>query len=174
MRARTSECLLKLRLYPPVGASCRGFQGARGARSARRNSGRRGLGQAGTPSSRYDGPGSSAFPIHLWSNRMQGSSSAPEAVLHRVDRADVVIFLEFDSELMAPRLRAAEEALALLARARASRLEISPELGRRPGCAARRADPYARAPGHSFCAARRSVSARARRSRSGPSWDCRL
>jgi primosomal protein N' (replication factor Y) len=40
-----------------------------------------------------------------------------EAVLHRVDRADAVIFLEFDSELMAPRLRAAEEALALLARA---------------------------------------------------------
>jgi primosomal protein N' (replication factor Y) len=40
-----------------------------------------------------------------------------EAVLHRVDRADAVVFLEFDSELMAPRLRAAEEALALLARA---------------------------------------------------------
>jgi primosomal protein N' (replication factor Y) len=40
-----------------------------------------------------------------------------EAVLHRVDRADAVVFLDFDSELMAPRLRAAEEALALLARA---------------------------------------------------------
>jgi primosomal protein N' (replication factor Y) len=40
-----------------------------------------------------------------------------EAVLHRVEWADAVIFLEFDSELMAPRLRAAEEALALLARA---------------------------------------------------------
>ena len=38
-----------------------------------------------------------------------------EAVLHRVDRADAVVFLDFDSELMAPRLRAAEEALALLA-----------------------------------------------------------
>ena len=34
-----------------------------------------------------------------------------------MDRADAVIFLEFDSELMAPRLRAAEEALGLLARA---------------------------------------------------------
>ena len=40
-----------------------------------------------------------------------------EAVLHRVSWADSVIFLEFDSELMASRLRAAEEALALVARA---------------------------------------------------------
>ncbi|MCU1451146.1 MAG: priA [Acidimicrobiales bacterium] len=40
-----------------------------------------------------------------------------EAVLHRVDRADVVAFLDFDQELLAPRYRAAEEALALLARA---------------------------------------------------------
>ena len=41
-----------------------------------------------------------------------------EAVLHRVSWADAVIFLEFDSELMASRLRAAEEALALVARRR--------------------------------------------------------
>jgi primosomal protein N' (replication factor Y) len=40
-----------------------------------------------------------------------------EAVFHRVDRADAVVFLDFDSELMAPRLRAAEEAMALLVRA---------------------------------------------------------
>ncbi len=40
-----------------------------------------------------------------------------EAVLHRVHHADVVAFLEFDSELLAPRYRAAEQALALLARA---------------------------------------------------------
>jgi primosomal protein N' (replication factor Y) len=40
-----------------------------------------------------------------------------EAVLHRVARADAVAFLEFDQELLAPRYRAAEEALALLARA---------------------------------------------------------
>ena len=40
-----------------------------------------------------------------------------EAVLHRVKRADVVAFLDFDAELLAPRLRAAEEALALVARA---------------------------------------------------------
>jgi primosomal protein N' (replication factor Y) len=40
-----------------------------------------------------------------------------EAVLHRVDRADVVAFLDFDQELLAPRYRAAEEALALLVRA---------------------------------------------------------
>lgn len=40
-----------------------------------------------------------------------------EATLHRVPRADVVIFLEVDQELLAPRFRAAEQALALLARA---------------------------------------------------------
>jgi primosomal protein N' (replication factor Y) len=40
-----------------------------------------------------------------------------EAVLHRTGRADAVAFLDFDAELLAPRLRAGEEALALLARA---------------------------------------------------------
>jgi primosomal protein N' (replication factor Y) len=40
-----------------------------------------------------------------------------EAVLHRLDRADVVAFLDFDEELLAPRYRATEQALALLARA---------------------------------------------------------
>jgi primosomal protein N' (replication factor Y) len=40
-----------------------------------------------------------------------------EAVLHRVGQADVVAFLDFDQELLAPRYRAGEEALALLARA---------------------------------------------------------
>jgi len=40
-----------------------------------------------------------------------------EAVLHRSDIADVVAFLDFDQELLAPRYRAAEEAFALLARA---------------------------------------------------------
>ncbi|MFZ4431703.1 MAG: hypothetical protein ACOYOQ_00750 [Microthrixaceae bacterium] len=37
-----------------------------------------------------------------------------EAVLHRVDRAGLVAFLEFDAELLAPRYRAAEQALALV------------------------------------------------------------
>jgi primosomal protein N' (replication factor Y) len=40
-----------------------------------------------------------------------------EAVLHRVPVADVVVFLEFDSELLAPRFRADEQALALIVRA---------------------------------------------------------
>ncbi len=40
-----------------------------------------------------------------------------EAVLHRVRSADVVAFLEFDSEMLAPRFRASEHALALVARA---------------------------------------------------------
>jgi primosomal protein N' (replication factor Y) len=40
-----------------------------------------------------------------------------EAALHRVPCADVVAFLDFDAELLAPRFRAGEQALALLARA---------------------------------------------------------
>lgn len=40
-----------------------------------------------------------------------------EAVLHRVGRADVVAFLDFDRELVAPRYRASEHAMGLLARA---------------------------------------------------------
>jgi primosomal protein N' (replication factor Y) len=37
-----------------------------------------------------------------------------EAVLHRIDRADAVVFLDLDSELLAPRFRASEQALDLL------------------------------------------------------------
>jgi len=40
-----------------------------------------------------------------------------EAVLHRVRRIDVVAFLDFDSEILAPRYRAGEQAFTLLARA---------------------------------------------------------
>ncbi len=40
-----------------------------------------------------------------------------EAVLHRVRRVDTVVFLDFDSELLAPRYRANEQALALVVRA---------------------------------------------------------
>jgi len=40
-----------------------------------------------------------------------------EAVLHRVARADTVAFLDLDAELLAPRYRAAEQAMALLVRA---------------------------------------------------------
>jgi primosomal protein N' (replication factor Y) (superfamily II helicase) len=39
-----------------------------------------------------------------------------EAVLHRIRAADVVAFLEFDSEMLAPRFRASEQALALIVR----------------------------------------------------------
>jgi len=38
-------------------------------------------------------------------------------VLHRVDRAACVVFLEFDQELLAPRTRASEQAMALIIRA---------------------------------------------------------
>jgi primosomal protein N' (replication factor Y) len=40
-----------------------------------------------------------------------------EAVLHRLPRADTVAFLDVDAELLAPRYRAAEQAMALLVRA---------------------------------------------------------
>ena len=40
-----------------------------------------------------------------------------EALLHRLPSADAVVFVDFDQELLAPRFRAAEQALALLARA---------------------------------------------------------
>lgn len=39
-----------------------------------------------------------------------------EAVLHRMSRADVVAYCDIDQELTAPRFRAAEQALALIAR----------------------------------------------------------
>ena len=40
-----------------------------------------------------------------------------EAVLHRCRRIDVVAFLDFDSELLAPRYQASEQAMALVAKA---------------------------------------------------------
>jgi primosomal protein N' (replication factor Y) (superfamily II helicase) len=40
-----------------------------------------------------------------------------EAALYRVGSVDVVAFLEFDSEMLAPRFRASEQALALIVRA---------------------------------------------------------
>jgi primosomal protein N' (replication factor Y) len=40
-----------------------------------------------------------------------------EAALHRVEAADTVAFLDFDREILAPRYRAGEQAMALLARA---------------------------------------------------------
>ncbi len=40
-----------------------------------------------------------------------------EAVLHQVQHADVVVFLDLDAELFAPRYRANEQVMALLARA---------------------------------------------------------
>jgi primosomal protein N' (replication factor Y) len=52
-----------------------------------------------------------------------------EAALHQVEDASVVAFLDFDQELLAPRYRASEEALALLVRA--SRLLGSRERGGR-------------------------------------------
>ncbi len=40
-----------------------------------------------------------------------------EALLHRVNQAEAVVFLDFDQELLAPRYRAAEQAMTLIVRA---------------------------------------------------------
>jgi primosomal protein N' (replication factor Y) len=48
---------------------------------------------------------------------MAGVYVGTEAVLHRVRHAHVVAFLDFDGELLAPRYRAAEQAMTLLVRA---------------------------------------------------------
>ena len=63
-------------------------------------------------------------PTRDWVIGPAGTAQSPnlvvvgtEAVLHRVDHADAVAFLDFDQELLAPRYRAAEEAMALLVRA---------------------------------------------------------
>ena len=53
------------------------------------------------------------FSGDFWTTAVFGT----EAVLHRVRDADVVAFLDMDAELLAPRFRAAEQAMALLVRA---------------------------------------------------------
>jgi primosomal protein N' (replication factor Y) len=57
--------------------------------------------------------GDSQEPIDAGSRLVVGT----EAALHRVARADAVVFLDFDQHLLAPRFGAGEESLALLARA---------------------------------------------------------
>jgi primosomal protein N' (replication factor Y) len=57
--------------------------------------------------------GESEEPIDSGTRLVVGT----EAALHRVTRADAVVFLDFDQHLLAPRFGAGEEALALLARA---------------------------------------------------------
>jgi primosomal protein N' (replication factor Y) len=66
--------------------------------------------------------GQPAVALTSESDRSERTELAPlvvgtEAALHRVDHAGLVVFLEFDQHLLAPRFGADEEALALLARA---------------------------------------------------------
>jgi primosomal protein N' (replication factor Y) len=56
-----------------------------------------------------------------------------EAVLQRIDRADAVAFLDLDQELLAPRYRAVEQALALVARAARVVASSGPATGRAAG-----------------------------------------
>jgi primosomal protein N' (replication factor Y) len=69
-----------------------------------------------------------------------------EAALHRAGHADVVVFLEFDAELLAPRFRAGEQALGLLARA--ARLVAGAAGGRRGERAPGRVVVQTRQPRH--------------------------
>jgi primosomal protein N' (replication factor Y) len=63
------------------------------------------------------------LPVDEVTSQSAGDSSdvplivGTEAVLHRVREVGTVVFLDFDQELLAPRYRAGEQALALLARA---------------------------------------------------------
>ena len=66
-----------------------------------------------------------------------------EAVLQRIDRADLVAFLDLDQELLASRYRAVEQALALVARA-ARVVAASAAPGARAGWSPAPADPDAR------------------------------
>jgi primosomal protein N' (replication factor Y) len=56
-----------------------------------------------------------------------------EAVLQRIDRADAVAFLDLDQELLAPRYRAVEQAMALVARAARVVAASGPASGRAAG-----------------------------------------
>jgi primosomal protein N' (replication factor Y) len=56
-----------------------------------------------------------------------------EAVLQRIDRADAVAFLDLDQELLAPRYRAVEQALGLVARAARVVAASGPSTGRAAG-----------------------------------------
>jgi primosomal protein N' (replication factor Y) len=65
---------------------------------------------AGRPAVLVTGAGPERPPV-------AGVYVGTEAALHRVEAADTVAFLDFDRELLAPRYRAAEQAMALLVRA---------------------------------------------------------
>lgn len=56
-----------------------------------------------------------------------------EAVLRRIERADAVAFLDLDQELLAPRYRAVEQAMALVARAARVVSTSGPASGRAAG-----------------------------------------
>ena len=63
------------------------------------------------------GPGAAAVGAEAGSGASSNVMVGTEAVLHRVESASTVVFLEFDQELSTARYRAGEQAMALLARA---------------------------------------------------------
>jgi primosomal protein N' (replication factor Y) len=75
---------------------------------------------AGQPVAEVTGEAGSSLRSGAQAGQPVSSASVivgTEAVLHRVAGAHVVAFLDFDQELLAPRYRAGEQALVLLARA---------------------------------------------------------
>ena len=67
----------------------------------------------GEPVAELTGTATAGVPGDLSTRVVIGT----EAALHRASGADLVVFLDFDQELSAPRYRANEQAMALLARA---------------------------------------------------------
>ncbi|MCP3938285.1 MAG: hypothetical protein GY708_23300 [Actinomycetia bacterium] len=62
-------------------------------------------------------PGETNQPQSLGQPENDDLFVGTEALLYRVESVDVVVFLDIDQELLAPRFRAGEQALALIARA---------------------------------------------------------
>src|SRR5262249_32038650 len=108
--AETLRCRRCGQERPSVCAACgsRRWRGVRpgGAEGGRELEALAGLPVAEVSSETGNGPGPDV-PVVV----------GTEAALHRVRGVGTVVFLDFDQELLAPRYRAGEQALALLARA---------------------------------------------------------
>ena len=99
-----------------------------------------------------------------------------EAVLHRVRRASAVAFLDIDLHLLAPRLSATEDTLALFVRAgrlvggRAAAGALRPASWSRPGCRTIRCSMPSRSASPHRCWPRRPRCAGWRRCRRSSPW----
>ncbi|HUC36377.1 MAG TPA: hypothetical protein VMR97_04575 [Acidimicrobiales bacterium] len=129
--ARCERCNGALELIDDVGARrlrCRRCEAQRPVVCARCGGGKMRAIRVGVSRAREELEALAGTPVaEVWGGapRSPGDPAEPgtavtvgtEALLHQARRADAVAFLDFDAELLAPRMRASEEALALLARA---------------------------------------------------------